>query len=93
MTSNDTTPISAPGGFALRCADGRRTRVYVSPEAALRAVARGEVFSDADYAAGRFWPTPGNPTPGTPTFSEKAANAKAARVAAYYEAQRARRAA
>lgn len=71
--------ISTDGGFYLRLADGRRTRVYAYLPACYRAVARGELFSDAEYAAGEFWPTPGNPTPGRETFAERAANARAER--------------
>jgi hypothetical protein len=51
-------------GYYLRAADGRRTRTYTTLAAAGRALARGELFSDEDYARARFWPTPGNPRPG-----------------------------
>ena len=60
-----TTRHYAEGrGYYLRLADGRRTRTYTTLQAAQRAAARGEVFTDEDYAACRFWPTPGNPRPG-----------------------------
>lgn len=58
------TRHSVGGCFYLRLADGRRTRLYISLDACYRAMERGETFTDAEYAAGQFWPTPGNPRPG-----------------------------
>ena len=40
------------GSFYLReLATGKRTRLYINLEACGRAVARGELYSDAEYAA------------------------------------------
>lgn len=36
-------------GFFLRCPNGKRTRLYISMEAAARALSRGETFTDAEY--------------------------------------------
>lgn len=39
------------GGFYARTPDGRRTRLFISSEAAVRAAERGETFSDSEYEA------------------------------------------
>lgn len=92
MLPIDTAPrrfwSTAYSGYYLRAADGRRTRVYTTLEAAGRALDRGELFTNAEYEAGAFWPTPGNPTPGHETFAERAANAEAERKRRYHEAKR-----
>jgi hypothetical protein len=43
----------AVGGsfYARERATGKRTRLYINPEAAQRAVERGELYTDAEYAA------------------------------------------
>lgn len=71
MHAPTTTPTPdepqrrAVGGcFYLRLPDGRRTRLYIALDAAERAAARGETFTDDEYERGAFWPTPGNPRPG-----------------------------
>lgn len=38
-------------GHHLRTPDGRRTRIYTTLEAAQKAAARGELYTDAEYAA------------------------------------------
>ena len=38
-------------GYYVRAADGRRTRIYINLEAARRAEARGELYTDEEYAA------------------------------------------
>jgi hypothetical protein len=45
------------GSFWLRLADGRRTRCYISLDACHRAVDRGELYTDAEYATLTTLPT------------------------------------
>ena len=64
MTTTPVRRMAVGGCFYLRLPDVRRTRLYIALDAARRAMERGEVFTDEEYARGAFWPTPGNPRPG-----------------------------
>lgn len=36
-------------GYFLRCPEGKRTRLYITMEAAARALARGETYTEEEY--------------------------------------------